>query len=157
VSAGRGGALAGPDLRPGAAIRPRRAYRRGVSEADVFGPYRGGTYTRAYLTMFWLLGAAAIALELWAHGRWGAIVVLVVVTAMGATVLVGTAQSVLSPQGLRLVLLRRWVPWTEVAEVLAPEPGDSELRLRLADGTVLTAKGVPASVGPALRAALGRQ
>jgi hypothetical protein len=116
VSAGRGGS-GPPDSRPGAAIRPRRAYRRGVSDAGVFGPYRGGTYTRAYLTMFWLLSAAAIALELWAHGRWGAIVVLVVVAAMGATVLVGTAQSVLSPEGLRLVLLRRWVPWTEVAEV----------------------------------------
>ena len=123
----------------------------------MFGPYRGGTYTRAYLTMFWLLGAAAIVLELWARGRWVAIFVLVVVAAMGTTVLVGTAQSVLSPDGLRLVLQRRWVPWTDVAEVLTPELGDTELRLRLTDGTVLTAKGVPPSAGPAVRRIVARR
>ena len=122
----------------------------------MLGPHRGGTYTRAYLTMFWLLGVAAVALELWARGRWGAITVLVVVAAMGTTVLVGTAQSVLSADGLRLVLQRRWVPWTDVAEVLTPELGDTELRLRLTDGTVLTAKGVPPSAGPAVRRIVGR-
>ena len=63
----------------------------------MYGAYRGGTYTRAYLTMFWLMGAVALALELGVRGRWPALVVLVVVAAMGTTVLVGTAQSVLSP------------------------------------------------------------
>lgn len=128
-----------------------------MSEQEVFGPYRGGTYTRAYLTMFWLMGAVALGLELWARGRWAVLVVLVVVAAMGTVVVVGTAQSVLSPEGLRLVLLRQWVPWSEVAEVFDPQPGETELRLCLTDGTVLTAKGVPPSVGPAVRTVLARR
>lgn len=123
----------------------------------MYGPYRGGTYTRAYLTMFWLIGATALGLQLWVGARWTALAVLVILAAMGTTVLVGTAQTVLSPEGVRLVLLRRWVPWSDVAEVLDPRPGDAELRLCLRDGTVLTAKGVPPSVGPALRTVLARR
>lgn len=128
-----------------------------MSEQEVFGPYRGGTYTRAYLTMFWLMGAVALGLELWARGRWAVLLVLVVVAAMGTVVVVGTAQSVLSPEGLRLVLLRQWVPWSEVAQVCEPRAGETELRLCLRDGTVLTAKGVPPSVGPAVRTVLARR
>ena len=55
------------------------------------------------------------------------------------------------------MLLRQWVPWSDVADVLEPEPGEAELRLRLTDGTVLTAKGVPPSVGPAVRTLLARR
>ena len=123
----------------------------------MFGPYRGGTYTRSYLTMFWLTTAVAVGLQLWAEGRWVALVVLAVIAVMGTVVLVGMAQSVLSPAGLRLVLLRQWVPWSDVANVLDPQAGDTELRLRLTDGTVLTAKGVPPSVGPAVRAILSNR
>ena len=141
----------------GSATDRGAAYRRRVSDTEVYGAYRGGTYTRAYLTMFWLMGAVALGLELEVRGRWPALVVLVIVAAMGTTVLVGTAQSVLSPDGLRLVLLRQWVPWSDVADVLEPEPGETELRLRLTDGTVLTAKGVPPSLGPAVRTLLARR
>jgi len=125
--------------------------------STAYGAYRGGTYTRAYLTMFWLMGMVALALQAWARGNITVLVVLVVVGAMGVVVLVGTAQSVLTPDGLRLVLLRQWVPWSDVADVLAPEPGDSELRLRTRDGTVITAKGVPPDVGAAVRAVLARR
>ena len=59
--------------------------------------------------------------------------------------LLGVAQSVLTRDELRLVLLRRRVPWVDVAEVLEPEAGDTEVRLRTFDGTVVTAKGVPVS------------
>lgn len=116
----------------------------------VLGTYRGGTYTRSYLVMFWLMGVTAVVLDavLRAHWSAGGLVVLAVVAAMGVVVLVGTAQSVLDADGLRLVLTRRRLPWREVAEVVDPEPGDAELRLRTWDGTVVTAKGVPPSVGP---------
>lgn len=113
-----------------------------------FGAYRGGRYTRAYMLMFWLMAAAALGLDLGSNGDVVGLVVLGVITAIGAVVIVGVAQSVLSPEGLRLVLLRRWVPWTQVARVVEPEPGDTELRLALRDDTLVTAKGVPPSVGP---------
>jgi hypothetical protein len=117
---------------------------------DVFGAYRGGTYTRSYLVMFWLMGVVGVGLDAVLRSHWhvGAVVVLGVVGAMGVVVLVGTAQSVLDADGLRLVLRRRRLPWADVAEVVDPEPGDAELRLRTWDGTVVTAKGVPPSVGP---------
>ena len=44
-----------------------------------------------------------------------------------------------------------------MADVAEPQPGETELRLRLTDGTVLTAKGVPPSVGPAVHALLARR
>lgn len=121
-----------------------------------FGAYRGGRYTRAYMLMFWLMAAAALGIDLVSRGDVVLLVVLAVLAAIGAVVIVGVAQSVLTPDGLRLVLLRRWVPWTRVAAVVAPEPGDTELRLALRDGTLVTAKGVPPSVGPQVARLLPR-
>ena len=117
---------------------------------DIFGPYRGGRYTRTYVTTFWLLATGAFLLEFGVRGRWAAMVVAGVLGFIGAVAIVGVAQSVLTTDGLRLVLLRRWLPWADVAAVVAPEAGDTELRLGLHDGTVVTAKGVPPDVGPAL-------
>jgi len=135
------------------------AYRVPVSSCPddrsaVFRAYRGGTYTRGYLIMFWLMAVAALGLGLWSGAAYVALAILGVVGAMGVVVLASTAQSVLSPQGVRLVLRRRWIPWSDVAEVLDPRPGDTELRVRTHDGSALTVKGAPATVAVDLRAAL---
>lgn len=127
-----------------------------MGSSEAFGAYRGGTYTRSYLTMFWLMGAVAVGGELVAERRWTPLTVLVVVAAMGVVVLVGTAQTVLDGRGVHQVLRRRHVPWSAVAQVLDPLPGETELRLCLTDGTVLTARGVPPRAGPAVRAVVRR-
>lgn len=121
---------------------------------DVLGAYRGGTYTRSYLVMFWLMGVSGVGLDAVLRSHWtiGGVVVLGVVGAMGVVVLVGVAQSVLSREGVQLVLRRRTVAWVDVAEVLEPEAGDTELRLRTWDGTVVTAKGVPVRVRAGVQA-----
>lgn len=121
----------------------------------VLGSYRGGRYTRAYALMFWLLAAAALVLEQVVRGSTVAAVIIAVVAAIGAVVIHSVAQSVLTADGLRLVLLRQWVPWTTVARVVAPEAGDTEVRLELHDGTLLTARGVPVDRGPAVARLLG--
>lgn len=121
---------------------------------DALGAYRGGTYTRSYLVMFWLMGVVGVGLDAVLRSHWSVagVVVLGVVGLMGVVLLVGVAQSVLTRDGLRLVLTRRTLRWVDVAEVLEPEAGDTEVRLRTWDGTVVTAKGVPVQVRGGVRA-----
>lgn len=121
----------------------------------LFGAYRGGTYTRAYLTTFWLMAVVALGLQLWALQQWAGMVVLAGVAAVVVALLLGVPQTRLGPDGVTLVLLRQHVPWSQVVDAFDPQPGETELRLCLDDGTVLTAKGVPPSLAPAVRAHLG--
>ena len=118
-----------------------------MSADDVLGAHRGGTYTRSYLVMFWVMAMAGLVLDGVLRGTVTPVglTVLVVLGSIGVVLLLGVAQSVLTRDELRLVLLRRRVPWVDVAEVLEPEAGDTEVRLRTWDGTVVTAKGVPVS------------
>ena len=115
-----------------------------TSADDVLGPHRGGTYTRSYLVMFFAMGVAGLVLDAVLRGSLGplGIGVVLVVGLVGVVLLLGVAQSVLTREELRLVLRRERVPWVDVAEVLEPEAGDTEVRLRTWDGTVVTAKGV---------------
>lgn len=76
----------------------------------------------------------------------GAAVLVVVVAAIWAVPL-----AVVGNEGVRLVLQRRSVAWTDVRAVLEPRPGDEAVRLQLADGEILPVAGVPPQAALALR------
>jgi hypothetical protein len=79
-------------------------------------------------------------------------VVLVPLAVVIAAVLWLVPLSVVTTEGIRLVLERRVVPWWYIASVLEPRPGDEEVRLELRDGRILRVPGVPPRTVPGLRA-----
>ena len=118
------------------------------------GAYRGATYTRTWFSVLAglppLVGAYFSIL-----GGTSAWLVLVPLAAVVVGVLWLVPQSVVSESGIRWVLRRESVPWSGIARVLDPRPGDEEARVELADGRVRAVSGVPPRHVPDLRALHG--
>jgi hypothetical protein len=127
----------------GAMGTPEQARGQGL------GRYRGAVYTRTWLTtltlmsMVFLIGASILDGTL----EW---VVLTPLTIAAVAALWLVPLTVVTAEGVRLVLRREFVAWTEVAQVLPPRPGDEEVRLELVDGRALGLPGVPPQAAPAL-------
>jgi hypothetical protein len=82
----------------------------------------------------------------------GAWVVLVPLTLLIFGALWLIPLSVITSDGIRIVLRGTFVPWSEVAQVLDPRPGDEQARMELTDGRILRLPGVSPAAVPALRA-----
>lgn len=115
------------------------------------GRYRGARYTRTWLTTLTgmpLLSLIAFSI-LGGDGLW---VVLVPLTLLIFGALWLIPLSVITSDGIRIVLRATFVPWSEVARVLDPRPGDEQARIELTDGHILRLPGVSPAAVPALRA-----
>ncbi len=121
-----------------------------MASPDGTGAYRGARYTRTWfttLTAIPLLCGAYFAV-LGGSAAWVVLVVLAVVIAVAIWLV---PLSVVSAEGVRLVLGRERVAWPDVAAVLDPRTGDEEARVELVGGRVLALPGVPPGAVPALR------
>lgn len=110
----------------------------------------GARYTRSWITMLVaipLLSGIYFSV-LGGTSAWIALVPLTVVI-VGA--LWSVPLSIASPEGIRVVLRAEVVPWTLVASVLDPRPGDEEVRMELTNGRILAVPGAPPSAVPTLR------
>jgi hypothetical protein len=119
------------------------------------GWYRGAVYSRTWLTTLIgipLLGAIGLTVVA-GTGEW---VVLVPLTLLVGGALWLTPLSVITPEGIRLVLQGTFVPWAAVEWVLDPRPGDEEARVELTGGSILVLPGVPPGAVPTLRSLLAR-
>lgn len=111
----------------------------------------GARYTRSWFT---LLAGAPLLFGIYMSilqdtSAWLVLAPLTVVI-LGVLWLVPLA--VVSDEGIRMVLRGTTVPWSGVAAVLDPRPGDEVVRLELTDGRVVRVPGVPPGAVPALRA-----
>lgn len=113
--------------------------------------YWGARYTRSWFTLLagmpLLFGIYVSILD--GTSGWLLLAPLTVVI-IGALWLIPLA--VVSAEGVRMVLRGTTVPWSGVAAVLDPRPGDEVVRLELTDGRVVRVPGVPPAAVPALRA-----
>lgn len=133
----------------------RRAAMRHDTEIwqQALGRYRGAVYSRTWLTMLTGMTLAWFFFFSFAAGNtvWIALIP-VTVAVIGPLWLVPL--SVVSTEGIRLVLKRIWIPWSEVDSICDPRPGDEEVRLILIDAHSLTVPGVAPRAVPSLRALL---
>ncbi|MDT7711124.1 MAG: hypothetical protein QOG20_6731 [Pseudonocardiales bacterium] len=126
-------------------MRPTRGAGRAL------GPFWGARYTRTWVTTLAELPVLS-GIYFSILGGTTAWVVLVPLAVVIAAVLWLVPLSVVTTEGIRLVLERRVVPWWYIASVLEPRPGDEEVRLELRDGRILRVPGVPPRTVPELRA-----
>lgn len=84
-------------------------------------------------------------------GGTSAWIVLVPLTVVIVGILWAVPLSIVSAEGIRFVLRGEIVPWSHVASVLDPRPGDEEARMELTDGRIVTVPGVPPIAVPTLR------
>ena len=121
-----------------------------MASPDGTGAYRGARYTRTWFTT--LTGIPLLCGIYFAVlGGSDAWVVLAVLAVVIAAAIWSVPLSVVSPQGVRLVLARETVAWSDVAAVLDPRTGDEEARIELVGGHVMALPGVPPRAVPALR------
>lgn len=114
------------------------------------GPYRGARYTRTWFTT--LAGVPLLCgIFFSVLGGSSAWIVLSVLTVVITAILWLVPLSVVSSEGIRLVLGRETVAWSEVASVLDPRVGDEEVRIELVSGRIRAVPGVPPHAVPALR------
>lgn len=117
------------------------------------GSYRGATYSRTWLTMLtamplaWLILFSVVA----GNSAW---IALIPVSVVLIAPLWLVPLSVVRADGVRLVLKRIWIPWSEVDSISDPRPGDDELRVILVDAHSVVLRGVPPKAAPSLRALL---
>lgn len=84
-------------------------------------------------------------------GGTSAWVILVPLTTVIVGILWLVPLSIVSADGIRFVLRREVIPWSQVASIPEPRPGDEEVRLELVNGRIVRVPGVPPSTAPALR------
>jgi hypothetical protein len=121
-----------------------------VAAPDGTGPYWGARYTRTWFTT--LAGLPLLAGIFFAVlGGSDAWIVLAPLALVIAAVIWLVPLSVVSTAGIRLVLQRQVVAWSDVAAVLDPRAGDEEVRVELVDGRITAVPGVPPRAAPALR------
>ena len=115
------------------------------------GPYWNARYTRTWFTV--LAGTPVLsAVYFSVLGGTGAWIVLVPLVVVVVTAIWAVPLAVVGTDGVRFVMGRRFVRWTDVAAVIEPRPGDESVRLELTDGRLLRLPGVPPRAAPALRA-----
>jgi hypothetical protein len=118
--------------------------------ADGLGPYWGARYTRTWFTT--LAGIPLLCGIFFAIlGGSSAWIVLAVLTVVIVAAIWSVPLTVVSSRGIRFVLQRELVAWSDVASVLDPRTGDEEVRIAMADGRVRAVPGVPPGTVPALR------
>ena len=114
------------------------------------GPFWGARYSRSWITM--LVGVPLLSgIYFSILGGTSAWILLVPLTAVIVGSLWAVPLSIVSAEGIRLVLRGDVVPWSQVASVLDPRPGDEEVRIELTNGRILTVPGVPPNAAAALR------
>jgi hypothetical protein len=121
-----------------------------MASSDGTGAYRGARYTRTWFTLLAevpVLSGIYFAVLL-GSDAW---VVLAPIAVVIAAALWLVPLSVVSTDGVRLVLGRETVAWRDIAAVLDPRTGDEEARVELAGGRVLALPGVPPEAVPDLR------
>jgi hypothetical protein len=124
--------------------------RRRVRGGEGLGPYWGARYTRTWFTT--LAGLPVLwGIYFSVLGGTQAWVVLVPLLVVVVAVIWAVPLAVVGGEGVRLLPTGRFVPWSEVASVLEPGPGDESVRLELAGGRVLRVPGVPPGAAPVLR------
>ncbi|WP_127782248.1 hypothetical protein [Rhodococcus sp. X156] len=126
------------------------ARRDDDDQRPALGRFRGARYARTWLTMlFGMTMAWLVMFTIASHSiAW---VVLVPLAALGIAAIWLVPLTVVTPDGLRLVMRRIFVPWWEVRWVLDPRPGDEQARIELRDGSVFSLPGVPPQAVPGLR------
>lgn len=118
---------------------------------DGLGAYWGARYSRTWFTT--LAGLPLLTgIFFSVLGGTGAWLVLVPLLVVVVAVIWAVPLAVVGADGIRLVLSGRSVPWSRVASVLEPRPGDESVRLELTDGRVLRVPGVPPEAASTLRA-----
>ncbi len=123
----------------------------GAGRESGTGWYRGGRYTRTWFTT--LAGLPVLSGVFFSVlGGTRAWIVLVPLLVVIVVVIWAVPLAVVDAGGIRLVMGRRSVRWSDVASVLEPAPGDESVQLELTDGRVLRVPGVPPGAAPALRA-----
>ena len=121
-----------------------------MASLDGTGSYWGARYTRTWFTT--LAGLPLLAGIFFAVlGGSDAWVVLAPLAVVIVAVLWLVPLSVVSTGGIRLVLQREVVAWSDIAAVLDPRAGDEELRIELVDGRIIAVPGVPPRAVPAFR------
>lgn len=123
---------------------------------QALGWYRGARYSRTWLTMLIGMTLAWLIMFALASGS-AAWMVLLPITVVVIAPLWLVPLSVITPDGIQLVLKRRWIPWADVDSVCEPRPGDEEVRLILIDAHSVLLPGVPPRAVPALRAYLAHR
>lgn len=119
------------------------------------GRYRGAIYSRTWLTMLTGMTLAWLFLFSIAAGDTVWIALIPVTVAVIAPLWL-VPLSVVSTEGIRLVLKGIWIPWSGVDSICDPRPGDEEVRLILVDAHSIVLPGVPPSAVPGLRGLLTR-
>lgn len=110
----------------------------------------GARYTRSWITMLVAIPLLS-GIYVSVLGGTSAWIALVPLTAVVIVALWLVPLSTVSAEGIRLVLRAEVVPWSRVASVLDPRPGDEQVRLELTNGRILSVPGAPPSAVPTLR------
>jgi hypothetical protein len=114
------------------------------------GPFWGARYSRSWITM--LAGVPLLSgIYFSILGGSSAWILLVPLTAVIVGIVWLVPQSIVSAKGIRLVLHGDVIPWSEVAAIRDPRPGDEEVRMDMVNGRIRRVPGVPAGMAPALR------
>lgn len=114
------------------------------------GPFWGARYSRSWVTM--LAGVPLLSgIYFSILGGTSAWIVLVPLTAVIVGIVWLVPQSIVSAEGIRFVLHGEVIPWSQVASIRDPRPGDEEVRMELVNGRIRRVPGVPAGMAPALR------